>query len=132
MADPGSKGSGSTTTAPPAPTAEHTRVELAVHDVRPRRRSHSKPPPRVHDLKSAPRSPGEIVLSWALVNPSAVAHVIVARGPAGHCPTQPLQGTRIGDFNRRTTQVDANRSTTRRRYCYAVFTLDVTGDWRAR
>ncbi len=127
MADPGSKASGSTTTAPPPPPPS-TPGSSSPSTTSGQTTSHSKPPPRVHDLKISTPKPGEIVLSWALVNPSAVAHVIVARGPAGHCPTQPLQGTRIGDFNRRTTQVDAKEHDTTK-YCYAVFTLDVTGAW---
>jgi hypothetical protein len=127
MADPGSKASGSTTTAPPPPPPS-TPGSSSPSTTPGQTTPHSKPPPRVHDLKISTPKPGQIVLSWALVNPSAVAHVIVARGPAGHCPTQPLQGTRIGDFNRRTTQVDAKEHDTTR-YCYAVFTLDVPGAW---
>jgi hypothetical protein len=86
------------------------------------------PPPRAHSLHVSAPKPGEIVLSWTLVNPSDVAHVIVARGSAGHCPTQPIHVPRIGGFDRRTTQVDAKEHDTTR-YCYAVFTLDVAGNW---
>jgi hypothetical protein len=126
MADPGSKASGSTTTAPPPPppsTGGSSSPSTTAGQP-----TDLKPPPRARDLRVDAPKPGEIVLSWTLVNPSDIAHVIVARGPAGHCPTQPIHVAQIGGFDRRTTQVDSKEHDTTR-YCYAVFTLDVAGNW---
>jgi hypothetical protein len=126
MADPGSKATGSTTTAPPPPPP--STPGSSSPSTTPGQTTDSKPPPRIHDLKVGAPKPGQIVLSWTLVNPLDVAHVIVARGPAGQCPTQPIHVTQIGGFDRRTTQVDPHEHDTTR-YCYAVFTLDVAGNW---
>ena len=63
-----------------------------------------------------------------------VASVFVRRGPAAHCPTAPVPlrglfaGTRIGQLNPRSRQVDTTERDTRK-YCYAVFTLDQAGNW---
>jgi hypothetical protein len=103
----GGGGSTSTTTTPPPDTT---------------------PPKRVRDLRVTAPEPGRIVLSWTLVHPADVAHVIVVRGRAGNCPTDPLQNTQIGGFDPRAHQVDAAEHD-RTRYCYAVFTLDAAGNW---
>jgi hypothetical protein len=86
------------------------------------------PPKRARYVRAAAPKPGRIVITWALVDQADIAAVVVARGPAGRCPTQPLKGTRIGGFGRRTQQVDLTELDTTR-YCYAVFTLDKAGNW---
>jgi hypothetical protein len=127
MADPGS-GSGSTTTAPPAPppstpgaTSTSTTAGTSTD---------SRPPPRARDLRISAPKPGQIVLSWTLVDPSDISHVFVLRAPAGRCPTSPLQRTaaQIGSLDTRSRQVDQTEHDTTR-YCYAIFTLDASGNW---
>ena len=79
---------------------------------------------------SAP-APGRILLTWKLVHPADIASVFVLRGPAGRCPTnQPLQASaaRIGGVTPRTRQADTTEHD-RKRYCYAVYTLDNAGNW---
>jgi hypothetical protein len=75
------------------------------------------------------------VLTWTLVNPSDVAHVFVMRKPAGDCPTIPVRtnpnqhiGARIGSLDARSRQVDTSERD-KTSYCYAVFTLDLAGNW---
>jgi hypothetical protein len=128
MADPGSSGGGSTTTAPPPPPpSTGGSSSTSTTSGQP---ADSKPPPRAHDLKVNVAKPGQIELSWTLVHPSDVAHVFVLRGPAGRCPTSPLQRTaaRIGSLDARSRQVDTTEHDTTR-YCYAIFTLDAIGNW---
>lgn len=84
----------------------------------------------MRDLRVSTSKPGEIALTWTLVHPSDVAHVFVVRGPAGQCPTAPLQrgATRIGAFDPRSSQIDKHEHDTTR-YCYAVFALNAAGAW---
>ena len=135
MADPGPPAQGSTTTAPPAPppTSGSTSPSTTPGTATPP--ADTTPPPRAKGLKVNAAKPGQIVLTWKLVNPSDIAAVFVLRKPAGHCPTAPIKtkpsqhiGTRIGLFDRRTRQVDTTEHD-RTSYCYAVFTLDVAGNW---
>jgi hypothetical protein len=136
MADPGSPGTGSTTTAPPAPPpTSGGSSSPATTPGTPTPPTDSTPPPRARNLQVSAPKPGEIVLTWTLVNPSDVAHVFVMRKPAGHCPTIPVRtnpnqhiGTRIGSLDARSREVDTSERD-KTRYCYAVFTLDAAGNW---
>ena len=83
------------------------------------------PPGRVTDVNARVGAGGAVRLSWT--NPAGhIARVVVARGPAGVCPTTPAEGRRIGGLARRTGAVDDNAQTGMR-YCYSVFAIDRVG-----
>jgi hypothetical protein len=83
------------------------------------------PPGLVTDVNARVGAGGAVRLSWT--NPAGrIARVVVARGPAGDCPTMPAEGRRIGDLARRTGAVDDNAQTGMR-YCYSVFAIDRVG-----
>ena len=132
--------SGTITTAPLPPPPDPTSQTItstpppSTGSTQPKPPKDSTPPPRVGDLHVDSSTPGQITLTWKLVNASDVDHVFVNRGPAGRCPEAPTRignlyaGTTVGTFNPRTSQVDKNERDTRH-YCYAVFTLDTAGNW---
>ena len=133
---PGPSGNASTTTAPSAPPpitpGSSSPATTPNSSTSP---SDNTPPPRAKGLKVSAAKPGQIVLTWKLVHPSDISTVFVRRRPAGHCPTAPIKtritprvGTLIGPLDPRTRQVDTTEHDTTR-YCYAVFTLDVAGNW---
>jgi hypothetical protein len=83
------------------------------------------PPGLVTDINTRVGAGGAVRLSWT--NPAGrMAQVVVARGPAGDCPTTPTEGRRIGDLAPRTGAVDANAQPGVR-YCYSVFAIDRVG-----
>jgi large repetitive protein len=83
------------------------------------------PPGLVTDINARVGAGGAVWLWWT--NPSGrIAQVVVARGPAGDCPTTPTEGRRIGDRAPRTGAVDANAQPGVR-YCYSVFAIDRVG-----
>ena len=127
MADNGPSGNGSTTTAPSAPAPITTTPGSSSPPTTPPVDT-TPPPKRVSHLKVTTPVPGQIVLTWRLVNPSNIAHVFVRRGLAGHCAKEPTLQTQIGSLDRRTKQVDKSEQD-KVTYCYAVFTLDVAGRW---
>lgn len=114
--------------APPPPPPNTGGGGGATSPSTPATSSDNTPPKRATHLVVTTPKPGRNVLSWTLPPAPDIAVVIVARGPAGKCPSQPLHGAQIGGTDRRTTQIDTTeRDATR--YCYAVFTLDAAGNW---
>jgi hypothetical protein len=132
MADNGPSGNGSTTTAPPPPPPDTGGSSSpSTTSSTPATSTDSTPPKGASHLRVSTPKPGRNVLSWRLPPAPDIAVVIVARGRGRHCPAHPpTNGTQIGGFSRRTTQIDTTeRDTTE--YCYAVFTLDAVGNWGA-
>ena len=131
MGDPSS-----TTAPPPPPPPPPSSTQTITATPPPSTRTQSKPPkdstppPPIANLKVNVHTPGQITLTWELVNASQVAHVFVKRGPAGQCPTFPLQRSArtIGSFDPRARAVDTTAKDGIR-YCYSVFTLDNAGNW---
>ena len=114
--------------APPPPPPDTGGGGGATSSSTPATSSDNTPPKRASHLLVSTPKPGRNVLSWTLPPAPDIAAVIVARGPAGKCPSQPLHGAQIGGTDRRTTQIDKTEHDTTR-YCYAVFTLDAAGNW---
>ncbi len=129
-------GDPSSTTAPPPPPPPPPSTQTITATLPPSTSTQSKPPkdstppPRVANLRVNVHTPGQITLTWELVDAPQVAHVFVKRGPANQCPTFPLQKSArtIGSFDPRTRAVDTTAKDGIR-YCYAVFTLDNAGNW---
>jgi hypothetical protein len=125
---PSSTATTATITATPPPSSSTASDPKPPKD--------STPPPRVADLRVNVHTPGQITLTWRLVDAPDVDHVFVNRGPADRCPNEPASnviagsfaGTTIGPVDRRLRQVDTTAQDTKR-YCYAVFTLDRVGNW---
>ena len=113
---------------PPPSTGGRARLELAVDQTAGPDPRDNTPPPRAHGLSQRPEARRDRAHMDARP-PIRHRHRVRRREVRRPLPDRAdARYPAIGGFDRRTHR-STRRSTTRTTYCYAVFTLDIAGNW---